>query len=333
MKGGRFLYNTGDKMNAPLVISCTSHPELVRGICRTLDFPFLQVVTAKFANGNKQVGIPVSVRERDVFIVQTQVEPVDFHLMELLLAIDALRSSSAARITAVIPSFFYARGDKKDKPRISIAARLVAELLETAGANRVLVMDLHSPQIEGFFRTVVVDKLKGLPVLAGYLREHHLRDKSKDDYIVMAGDVGEAKDAGGFARLLDLDLAVIDKRRTGDDDRAQAVNLIGDVRGKHVIIVDDEIATAGTIMEGTAFAKKHGAKDFIVAATHGVLCGPAIERINSNPDIREMVVTDTIPQAERQQQCKKLTVLPVGTLFGQAINRIHIGRPVSELLE
>lgn len=317
------------KGKKPLVFSCSSHPDLTRAICQQLGVAFQQVITTPFANGNMQVQLPISVRDRDVFVVQTQTEPVDRHIMELLLTVDALQGSSAARVTAVLPSFPYARGDKKDKPRISIAARVVATLLEAVGTKRVLVMDMHSPQIEGFFRPdkTKVDKLSGVPVLAQYLRSLDLTN-----HVILAADVGEAKDAGRFARLLKIPMAIIDKRRNGDDDKAVAKELIGNVRKKDVIIVDDEIATAGTIMEAVAFAVKKGAKSVMVAATHGVLCGPAIERINGNKHIVSVVVTDTIPQHEHLALCPKLKVLPVGGLFADAIRRINSGDSVSELL-
>lgn len=314
----------------PLVLSGSSHPQLTADICAALDVPFLEIIVARFANDNMQVKLPVSVRNRDVFLVQTQVEPVSDRILELQLTIDALQGSSAGRVTVVLPMFPYARGDKKDKPRISIAARAVAITLEALGADRVLTLDLHAPQIEGFFRpkSTKMDKLSGVPVIV-----QHLRQRDLAHHVVLAADVGEAKDAGKFARLLNLPLAIIDKRRVADDDQAVAENLIGDVRGKHAIVVDDEISTAGTIDEGTRIAASNGALDVLVAATHGVLCGPAIERINANDHIKEVLVTDTVPQAEHRALCPKLKVLPIGWLIAKAIRRIHEGESVSELLQ
>ena len=310
-------------MNAKLkIFAGSSHPELAKSICDALDLPLSKSETIKFSNENLMVRILENVRECDVFYIQTSAPPVNEAIIETLIAIDALKSASAARVTAVLPYYFYARSDKKDQPRISITARLMADLLQTAGADRVLTMDLHSPQIQGFFR-FPVDQLVASPILCEYLSQSDLSDT-----VLVAGDVGEAKELGRFANVLHLPVAVVDKRRYGNDDRAVATNLIGDVEGKRAIIVDDEIATGGTIVEAANFLLARGAKDVRVVATHGVLSGPAIDRINASA-IEKVVVTDTIPL--RDKKSSKVEVLSVGPLLAKAIRRIHDGDSVSDL--
>lgn len=256
-------------------------------------------------------------------MVQTSTSPVHTNLFELLMMIDALRSASAARITAVMPYIPYIRSDKKDRPRISITARLVADLLETAGADRVLTMDMHTPQAQGFFR-IPVDHLMG----AGPICERLERDKA-EDWILVAADVGEAKDIGKYANRLDLPFAIIDKRRFGDDEKPQAVNLIGDVAGKTALVVDDEIASGATLSEAAAFLKNHGATRVIATATHAVFSGKAAQRID-DAFIEKVIVTDTIP-LRPDQKGKKVEVLSVASMFAAAITRIHDGRSVSAL--
>lgn len=310
-------------MNARIkIFAGTSHPDLAQAICDCLDLPLSKSETVRFSNENLMVKIQENVRECDVFYIQTSAAPVHEAIMETLIAIDALKHSSAARVTAVLPYYFYARSDKKDRPRISITARLMADLLQTAGADRVLTMDLHSPQIQGFFR-VPVDQLVAAPILCA-----HLRCEDLTDHVLVAGDVGEAKELGRFANLLHLPVAIVDKRRYGDDDKAVATNLIGEVAGKHAIIVDDEIATGGTIIEATNFLMERGALSVRVMATHAVLSGPAIERINRSV-ISSVLVTDTIPLQGKQSD--KVKVLSVAPVFAKAIRRIHDGDSVSDL--
>lgn len=310
-------------MNARLkVFAGSSHPQLAAQICDALDVPLGKYEVVRFKNDNLMVKIGENVRECDVFYIQTSAEPVNDNVMEALIAIDALKSASAARVTAVLPYFPYARSDKKDRPRISITARLMADLLQTAGADRVLTMDLHSPQIQGFFR-VPVDQLIAAPIIC-----NHLRDWDLDNTVLVAGDAGEAKELGRFANRLHLPMAVVDKRRFGDDDRAVATNLIGDVSGMHALIVDDEIATGGTICEAARFLMDEGALSCSVAATHGVLAGPAIDRINKSV-FDKVVVTDTIPLDGKSSA--KLDVISVSSLFAKAIRRIHDGDSVSDL--
>jgi len=232
--------------------------------------------------------IDENVRGADVFVMQTSCAPVHTGIMEMLLMIDALKHASAERITAVLPYFPYVRSDKKDKPRISIAARLMADVIQTAGANRVLTMDLHSPQIAGFFR-IPVDHLQAAPIITDYLQRCDLTN-----HVLIAGDASETKDVGRYANRLELPMAIVDKRRFDDSDTAKAANLIGDVQGKHAIIIDDEVATGGTLTEAATFLKDKGAERITAAFTHAVLSGPAVERLEKSV-IERLVFTDTIP--------------------------------------
>lgn len=304
------------------IFAGTSHPQLAQAICDAIDLPLSKSEVVKFANENLMVRILENVRGCDVFYVQSSAPPVNEALVETLIAIDALKGASAARVTAVLPYLPYSRSDKKDQPRISITARLVADLLQTAGADRVLTMDLHAAQIQGFFH-VPVDQLTGAPVLCDYLKNLDL-----STCVLVAGDVGEAKDIGKFANALNLPVAIVDKRRYGNDDRAVATNLIGEVAGKHAIIVDDEIATGGTVIEATNFLMSRGALSVMVAATHAVLSGPAVERINGSV-LDRVIVTDTIPL--RDKKSSKIEVLSVAPLFAKAIRRIHDGDSISDL--
>jgi ribose-phosphate pyrophosphokinase len=278
----------------------------------------------RFSNDNMLIQIDENVRAKDVFLIQTSCPPVSDHLLELLIAIDALKHASAGRITAVIPYFPYARSDKKDQPRISITARLMADLLETAGADRVLTMDLHSPQVQGFFR-FPVDQLRASPILCDYLRDG--RDLS--NYVLVAGDVGEAKEIGGYANRLGLAIAIVDKRRYGDDEKPRAVALIGEVAGKRALIVDDEVATGGTLLEAAAFVLQRGAISVEAAAVHGVLSGQAVPRINDSP-LASLLITDTIPLPPEKRSAK-IEVCSVTRLFADAILAIHNGASVSRL--
>lgn len=306
------------------IFSGTSHPELAKAICEYNEIPLGASEIMKFSNENIMVRLLENVRGSDVFVVQTSCPPVNEGLMEMLIMIDALRYASAERITAVLPYFPYVRSDKKDKPRISITARLVADLLQTAGAHRVLTMDLHSPQIQGFFH-IPIDQLIAAPLICDYFR-----DKDLKNAVLVAGDVGESKSIGRYANRLNLPIAIIDKRREGDDEKATAVHLIGDVEGKDALIIDDEIASGGTLVEAVNFLKQHRVKSVSAAAVHPVLSGRAMERIKEI-DIEELVVTDTIPLGNKQQQYSKFKVLSVAPLLGDAIMRIHNGDSISKL--
>ncbi len=311
-------------MDAPLkVFSGSSHPKLSQDICDRLGIPLGKSHTVTFSNENMMVQIDENVRECDVFVVQTSCSPVHTHFFELLMMIDALRSASAARITAVMPYIPYIRSDKKDRPRISITARLVADLLETAGADRVLTMDMHTAQAQGFFRIPVDHLMAATPICERLERE------KEDDWILVAADVGEAKDIGKYANKLDLPFAIIDKRRFGDDEKPKAVNLIGSVEGKTALVVDDEIASGATLCEAATFLRANGATRVIATASHAVFSGQAAQRI-ADAFIEKVIVTDTIP-LPAQQLNSKIEVLSVAGLFAAAITRIHDGRSVSAL--
>jgi ribose-phosphate pyrophosphokinase len=313
-------------VGAVKVISGTAHPELAKDICKCLGTDLCPTTVVRFSNENMLVQIDENVREADVFVIQPSCPPVSDGIIELLMTIDALKHASAGRITAVLPYFPYARSDKKDRPRISITARLMADLLQTAGANRVLTMNLHSPQVQGFFR-IPADQLQAAPILCDYLRA----SRDLTNYVLVAGDVGESKDVGHYAARLDLPIAIVDKRRYGDDEAPRAVNLIGSVRGKVALIVDDEVASGGTLVEAARFVLEHGATAVEACVVHAVLSGKAIERIEESP-IRQLVVTDTLPLSE-PKHIAKIQVRSVARLFADAIHAIHDGTSVSRLFK
>ena len=306
-------------MSSLKVFSGSAHPALAQAICDALGMRLGRSHTTRFSNENLKVKIEENVREEDVFVIQPSCPPVSEGLVELLILLDALKGASARRVTAVLPYYPYARSDKKDEPRISITARLVADLLEAAGADRVLTMDLHSPQIQGFFR-IPVDQLTAVPLLCAHL-------KPCQGSVVVAADVGEAKDAGRFAKRLDLPLAIVDKRRGGDDERAHIAHVVGEVAGLHCIIVDDEIATGGTLFEATDFLLRAGARSVEAAIVHPVLSGNAIARLRASP-LERLTVTDTLPLPPEKRE-PRIAVLSVANLLAEAITRIHDGRSVS----
>ncbi|MFH1727289.1 MAG: ribose-phosphate pyrophosphokinase [Pseudomonadota bacterium] len=307
------------------IFTGSAHPALAKEICTNLSIDLGKSETIRFSNENIMVKIHENVRGEDVYVIQPSVSPVSEGIIELLMMLDALKHSSAQRITAVIPYFPYARSDKKDQPRISITARLMADLIETAGADRVLTMDLHAPQIQGFFR-IPVDQLRAINIICD-----HLKNGDISNYVLVASDAGEAKDAGRFANRLHLPMAIIDKRRHGNDERPIPTNLIGDVKGKKVFLVDDEISTAGTIISGLKFLFDHGATDAVAACTHPILCGPAIQRI-AESKLSEVVVTNTIPIAP-EKMIDKITVLSVAPVFSKAIKCVHEGESISSLFD
>lgn len=306
------------------VFAGSSHVELTEEICQHLGIAPGKREIIRFSNENLLVQIEESVRESDVFVVQTSCPPVNEHIMETLILIDALKRASAARITAVLPYFPYVRSDKKDRPRIPITARLMADLLEAAGADRVVTMDLHSPQIQGFFK-IPLDHLQAAPLLAKFVRAN----VDTDNAIVVASDAGEAKDAAAFANRLDVDIAIIDKRRTGHDENAIAANLIGDVKGKTAILIDDEVASGGTLLQAANFLRREGAVEVVACATHAVFTGEAPKKLGES-NITRMAVTNTIPVGE-EKRFDGLEVISVAELFADAIKRIHTGESVSEL--
>jgi ribose-phosphate pyrophosphokinase len=309
------------------VFSGSSHPDLASGIATHMGMPLGRLKVTRFSNENIKVKVEENVREADVFVIQSSCPPVSDNLMELLILIDALKFASAARITAVLPYFPYARSDKKDEARISITARLVADLLETAGADRVLTMTLHAPQILGFFRKPA-DQLLATPILSNYFKTKDLSNTT-----VVATDAGAAKFAGHFAKRLSVPMAIIDKRRFDDSEKAQSVALIGDVKNRDAIIYDDEIATGGSIKEAARILRELGARSVRVGVTHPVFSGSALETLTS-ANLDELVVTDSIPVSpERARQMPNLKVLSTAALFGDAILRIHGGRSISEMMD
>ena len=308
-----------------VVFSGHAHPDLARALCKRLKVPLSPSTTTTFSNDCLGVQLQANCREADVFIVQPLVPPVQHHLMELLVMLDAARGASAARITAVIPHFAYARADKKDAPRISIAARLVADLLVTAGANRVLAMTLHSPQVHGFF-SVPVDHMNALEVLSRHFRKQRLANT-----VVVSPDLGHAKEASHFARSLDLPVAAGSKKRLSDD-RVVIDTLVGDVDGKNVIVLDDEISNGGTIIEILNKLQERRVKRVAVACTHALFTGPAIARLRSRPEVVEIVTTDTVPMPA-EKRLPNMKILSIAPLLAEAIRRIHIGESVSVLFD
>ncbi len=299
-----------------------ANPELARKISRWLGGTPGKAEVFQFANENIFVRIIDNVREKDVFVVQPTSRPVNQSIMELLIMIDAFKRASAGRITAVVPYYAYGRSDKKDQPRVPITARLVADMISVAGADRMLTMDLHQGQIQGFFN-IPVDELTAVHMLS-----RHFLDRKIEDCVVVT-DLGFAKRARTFAELLDAPLAIVEKRRHGNMDRAEVINVIGEVRGRRAIIVDDEIDTAGTLIEITRALEREGVHEIYACATHGVLSEPAIERI-ANANVAEVVITDTIPLA-LERRIPKIKVLSVAPLIGEAIRRIHRGESVGAL--
>jgi ribose-phosphate pyrophosphokinase len=318
---GEGLMSTG--LGDLKVFSGSAHPQLTREIADFLGISVGQARLRRFPDSEVSFQIDENIRGTDVFIVQPTSNPVDEHLVEMLIMVDAFRRSSAARITAVIPYYGYARQDRKDKPRVPISAKLVANLLSAAGTNRVLTMDLHKAQIQGFF-DIPVDHLFAAPVIIEYLsRLNH------PQLTIVSPDAGGAERARAYAKRLDAELAIIDKRRS-EDGSAEVMNVIGDVQGRTCILQDDIIDTAGTIQKGASALKAAGAERVLACAVHGVLSGPAIDRIENSP-LDQMIVTNTIPLGAAGQQCKKIVVLSVARLLGQAIRSIHEETSVSSL--
>ena len=304
------------------VFSGNAHKELASSICESLKVKLQDAFVSKFSEGEIRVKINENVRGKDVFIVQPTCPPSNDNLMELLIMIDALRRASAQRITAVIPYFGYARQDRKDQPRVPITAKLVANLLTTAGAGRVLTMDLHAGQIQGFFDSPV-DHLFSVGVFVEYFSKMNIKD-----LVVVSPDVGSIKLARAYAKRVSAGLAIIDKRRVSPE-KAEAMHIMGDVENKNVIIVDDLISTGSSLIEAVGALKKAKAKSIYAAITHGVLCGPAIERLKKS-HLKELVVTDTIPLA-KDKMLKNIKVLSVASILGEAIKRIHEEESISVL--
>lgn len=305
------------------VFSGNANRDLAEAICRELDTPLGDALVDKFPDGEINLKINEDIRGADVFIVQPTCPPVNHNLMELLTLLDCARRASAGRITAVVPYFGYARKDRKDEGRVPITAKLVANLIVTAGASRVLTLDLHAAQIQGFF-DIPVDHLYARPVF-----QRHIVEKKLSNLVVVGPDVGAIKMARAYSKFLGAGLAIVDKRRVSGD-KAEVFHVIGDVGGKNVLLVDDMIATGGSILEATRILKTHGAARLFVAATHPVLCGPAAERLTAAP-AEEIMVADTIPTAGKH--IPGLRVVSVAPLLAEAIQRIHRSESVSSLFD
>jgi ribose-phosphate pyrophosphokinase len=313
-------------MDKLAIFSGTAHPQLAKDICKELKTKLSEALVDRFSEGEIRLKIDDNVRGKDVFVVQPTCPPPNENLMELLIMIDALRRSSAQRITAVIPYFGYARQDRKDQPRVPITAKLVANLLTVAGANRVLTMDLHAGQIQGFF-DIPVDHLFSVKVFTEYFK----KIAKHDELVIVSPDVGGIKMARAYAKRFSAGLAIIDKRRDSPE-KTEAVHILGEVKGKHAIIVDDLIATGSSLFEGVSSLKKAGAKDIYAAIAHGVLSGPAIERLGKCKDIKELVITDSIPLPLNKKH-PRLKVLSIAGLMAEAIKRIHNEESVSCLFD
>jgi ribose-phosphate pyrophosphokinase len=306
------------------IFSGSAHPELTRGIAEVLGIPIGQAKLRRFPDTEVSFQIEENIRGTDVFVVQPTSPPVDQHIMELLVMIDAFRRSSAARITAVIPYYGYARQDRKDKPRVPISAKLVANILGAAGTNRVLTMDLHKAQIQGFF-DIPVDHLFAAPVIIDHLARQQFKNIT-----IVSPDAGGAERARAYAKRLDAELAIIDKRRSAEDGHPEVMNVIGEVRGRTCIIQDDIIDTGGTMQNAAQALMENGAERVWACAVHGLFSGPAIQRIEQSA-IEKFIVTNTIPLPPDKAACKKLVTLSVARLLGQAIRSIHEETSVSSL--
>jgi ribose-phosphate pyrophosphokinase len=312
-------FNYGDLK----IFSGRAHPALAQEICAYLGIPLGKITLYNFSDGEDYCQIDENVRGADVFVVQPTCSPVNDHMMELLILLDAFRRSSASRITAVLPYFGYARQDKKDKPRVPIAAKLMADLLTASGADRILTMDLHTAQIQGFFN-IPVDHLFAAPVLLDAIRKLEL-----EDLVIVSPDVGGLTRVRAIAKRLDASLAVIDKRRTGKNE-TEILNVVGEVEGKDVLILDDIIDTAGTLSQAEEALRRQGARRTYAAAVHGVFSGPALERIEASK-LERLLVTNTIPVEAAIARVPRIRALSVAPLLGEAIQRIHDGTSVSSL--
>jgi len=304
------------------IVTGSANPKLAADICGHFGCELTPCMTETFSDGEIRIEIGANVRGADVFVVQPTCAPVNFHLMELCIMLDALKRASASRVTAVVPYYGYARQDRKVVPRAPISARLVADFLTAAGMNRLVTIDLHAGQIQGFFN-LPVDNLFAAPVLLEYIRE------IGNDLVIVSPDAGGTERARAYAKRLGVGLAIIDKRRDAPN-QAQAVNVIGEVEGKTAVVLDDMIDTAGTIASAGVVLKEKGAREVMACTTHPVLSGPAIKRLEESP-LSQIIVTDTIPLNQEARQCSKMKVLSVAKLLGQAIYNIHTESSVSDL--
>ena len=305
------------------IFSGSGNAQLSRAVCKYLEIPLGGANVERFADGEKVIRVEDDVRGRDCFVLQSTCRPVDEHLVELLIFLDCLRRASASRITAVVPYFGYARQDRKDEGRVPITAKLVANLITTAGADRVLAIDLHAAQVQGFF-DIPVDHLAGELVLSRYFR-----DKKIGNLTIVSPDVGNMKIASRYSDRLGGELAIVHKKRISGSE-AIAQEIIGDVKGRNIVMCDDIISTAGTVCSAARLVKERGAEKIYIGATHGVFAGQALERLKEAP-IDEIVVTDTIPLTQEAQDCGDIKVLTVSSMLGEAIKRIHRNESVSNL--
>lgn len=314
-------------MNGPVlkVFSGRAHPVLADEICTRLGVEPGHVTLYSFSDGENYVQIDENVRGADVFVIQPTCPPGNDHLMELLIMLDAFKRSSARRITAVLPYYGYARQDRKDKPRVPITSKLVADLITAAGADRVLTLDLHAAQIQGFFN-IPVDHLFAAPVIVGHLKRLNL-----DDLTIVSPDAGGVERARAYAKRLGASLAIIDKRRVAAN-QTQVMHIIGEVKDRNVFIVDDIIDTGGTLIHSVEALMEQGARSISATCTHGVLSGPAVERINKS-SLDQVITTNSIPMADKEQECSKLRTLSIAELLAEAIKRIHNEDSVSSLFE
>jgi len=313
-----------------IVFSGSSHPDLAQRVANHMGKPLGRSESIRFSNENIMIRLQDNVREKDVFVIQTSSNPVNDNLVELLIFIDALKYASAARITAVLPYYPYCRSDKKDEPRISVAARLVADLLEKAGADRVLSMNLHSPQIMGFFR-IPMDQLLAAPIFFQHFNNVLFRQEAKEDWVLVFGDAGAAKAFAYYADELRLPVAIMDKARTDHSEKPVVRQVIGDVKGRACLIVDDEITTGGTLVEAANKLHDVGAKRVLAAAIHPVFSGNAVSKL-VNSSIERIIVGNTVPVADKIQGHEdRFEVLDLSPLFARAIECIHDGTSMSEL--
>lgn len=305
------------------IFSCPTAEGFTEEICDYLNLPLGKIDFMKFKNDNNFVQILETVREQDVYLVQTTTPPVNERIMELLIAIDAMKRAAARKINVVLPYYLYSRSDKKDQPRVPVTAKLLAQLLEAAGANRVITCDLHNPAIQAYF-SINCDRLTAQGLLQDYFEEKHL-----ENMVIVATDAGSSKKAYKYSEYFNCPIALIDKRREGNNDKAIASTVIGEVKGKNAIIFDDEIDTAGSMIETARILQDFGAKAIYAGCTHGILSGPAIERIKKSP-INELVITNTVP-LPKEKELPNITVLSIAPLFAESIKRINEARPIGEL--
>lgn len=307
------------------IFACPTAEKFTQEICNYLNLEIGKIKYQKFSNDNNFVQVLETVRGQDVYVIQTTQPPVNERIMELLITVDALKRASAGKINVVLPYYLYSRSDKKDQPRVPVSAKLIAQLIEASGADRVITCDLHNPAIQAYFN-INCDRLSAQNLLQSYFKEKNL-----EDMVIVATDAGSSKKAYKYSTYFGCPIALIDKRRDGNDDKAIATTVIGDVKNKNAIIFDDEVDTAGSMIETAKILEKFEAKNIYAGCTHGILSGPAIERIKNSP-IKELVITNTVPLT-KEKQIDKIKVLSIAPTFAEAILRIHENKPLGELLK